>query len=214
MNQGTKTTALPPEESAFLGRHRSRWARRLRPFAMVAVGLAFGTSCKDSGSPRRSAAAPRRIAASTPRPALDAGPSSSHADQTHRQAREAARTVLELHCGLCHRADLPTAKAGALAVFDLTRPRWQRRMRPDQLRDALRRLRERRTMSDLERSYLVPRGFPPAPRPTRAEVRRLRRFVELELRVRRSRGRPGPSAAGERAAPGKSVSRGPRRSTR
>jgi hypothetical protein len=35
--------------------------------------------------------------------------------------RESARAVLQAECGLCHIRGLKTAKAGALAIFDLTR---------------------------------------------------------------------------------------------
>ena len=52
----------------------------------------------------------------------------------------AARDVLVHHCGSCHRSDLPTARPGALAIFDLTDDLWYAGLRQDQLDSALRRL--------------------------------------------------------------------------
>ena len=37
---------------------------------------------------------------------------------------EQARDALVPTCGTCHRSDLPTAKPGALAIFDLTQDVW------------------------------------------------------------------------------------------
>ena len=37
---------------------------------------------------------------------------------------EQARDALVPTCGTCHRSDLPTAKPGALAIFDLTKDVW------------------------------------------------------------------------------------------
>jgi hypothetical protein len=56
--------------------------------------------------------------------------------------REEAREILTMHCGKCHRSDLPTAKAKALAVYDLTEADWSARMSRPQLEDALGRLRK------------------------------------------------------------------------
>ena len=55
---------------------------------------------------------------------------------------EPAREVLVQHCGRCHRSDLDTSLAGALAVYDLTRPVWYATLRPDQYDGILERVRE------------------------------------------------------------------------
>jgi hypothetical protein len=55
--------------------------------------------------------------------------------------REAARAILERHCGDCHRADSPQAKPAALAVFNLNTPDWSRTASDAQLRNAVGRLR-------------------------------------------------------------------------
>src|SRR4051812_15458205 len=54
--------------------------------------------------------------------------------------REAARAILERHCGECHRADSPSAKSRALAVFNLNELDFAARMSPRQLRSAAMRL--------------------------------------------------------------------------
>jgi hypothetical protein len=55
-------------------------------------------------------------------------------------AREAARAVLESHCGECHDPGSPSALPGALRVYDLGAVEWSARMSPAQLRDAYGRL--------------------------------------------------------------------------
>lgn len=56
--------------------------------------------------------------------------------------REAARFVLETHCGDCHRPDQPEAQRGALAVFDLSRADFASTMSEEQLRESQRRLED------------------------------------------------------------------------
>ncbi len=51
------------------------------------------------------------------------------------------RDLLVVPCGSCHRSTLPTAKAGALAVFDLEEKVWYRHMTDDQIRELARRAR-------------------------------------------------------------------------
>jgi mono/diheme cytochrome c family protein len=47
--------------------------------------------------------------------------------------RDQVRALAQPHCGSCHQGSLPTAKPGALAVFDLDRADWPTRMQPRQL---------------------------------------------------------------------------------
>jgi hypothetical protein len=62
--------------------------------------------------------------------------------ETIAPARDAARLVLEKHCGGCHRPDQPTANEKALKVYDLSEPDWSARMSDTQLDDADVRLTE------------------------------------------------------------------------
>ena len=52
-----------------------------------------------------------------------------------------ARDALVPTCGSCHRSDLPTAKPGALAVFDLTKDPWWVTIKDEQYDGVLRRVR-------------------------------------------------------------------------
>jgi mono/diheme cytochrome c family protein len=47
--------------------------------------------------------------------------------------RDQVRGLAQPHCGSCHQGSLPTAKPGALAVFDLERADWPTRMKTPQL---------------------------------------------------------------------------------
>jgi len=51
--------------------------------------------------------------------------------------REPARTILEVQCGKCHRADSPDANPRALKVFTLNDLDFAARMNDQQLRDML-----------------------------------------------------------------------------
>jgi hypothetical protein len=51
----------------------------------------------------------------------------------HAVLREEARALLERHCGECHVGTRPTARPGALAVFDLVQQDWSARMSVQQL---------------------------------------------------------------------------------
>lgn len=51
--------------------------------------------------------------------------------------REPARTILEVHCGKCHRADSPDANPRALKVFTLNDIDFAAQMNDQQLRDML-----------------------------------------------------------------------------
>jgi hypothetical protein len=55
---------------------------------------------------------------------------------------EAARAVLDTHCGACHHRHLATALPGALAVYDLDEAEWPARMSDAQLDSAVWRLGE------------------------------------------------------------------------
>ena len=110
--------------------------RLMRPQAGLALSALLvalaGGSCRRAAPP----AAPQPAAppaANAPQPVAVA------AVNPHR---EDAREILTTHCGTCHRSDLPTAKAKALAVYDLTEEDWSARMSRPQLEDALGRLRK------------------------------------------------------------------------
>lgn len=60
--------------------------------------------------------------ASCARPAVVRAPGVEPLDATR------VRAVLGAHCGECHEGSRPTAKASALAVFDLERARWEQRL--------------------------------------------------------------------------------------
>ena len=62
--------------------------------------------------------------------------------------REEARTLVERHCGECHVGTRPTARPGALAVFDLTEQDWSARMSARQLGSLQRRIGGRRSPSE------------------------------------------------------------------
>jgi hypothetical protein len=86
--------------------------------------------------------------------------------------REDGRLILERHCGLCHIREYPTARPGALSVFDLREPDWSARMSDAQLRSAHWRLSE----------PLPPDGNPNDV--SNEERERFKRFVDAELERR------------------------------
>ena len=66
------------------------------------------------------------LAAEATAPAASAAPGLS-------SLRDQVRALAEPHCGSCHQGSLPTAKPGALAVFDLERADWPTRRKTPQL---------------------------------------------------------------------------------
>ncbi len=70
-------------------------------------------------------------------PSVSANPA---AEDVFQQRHEGVRLVFERHCGTCHRADLPSAQPGALAVFTINEPDWSARMSESQLRSAIYRI--------------------------------------------------------------------------
>jgi mono/diheme cytochrome c family protein len=93
-------------------------------------------------------------------------------DAADPASRDAARLVLERHCGACHIGASPTALPRALAVFDLSATEWAA------------------TLSDAQRTELVRRLDQPIPPDGREndvsdeERAQVRRYVE----ARRGRG--------------------------
>jgi len=109
------------------------------------------------------AAATIAWAVSAQRPGPDPAPA------TERRLANQARDALVPACGTCHRSDLPTAKAGALAVFDLTKDPWWATIKADEYESLLHRVRGTRDMTDEDRAAVeafVAAIRPPAP-PTR-----------------------------------------------
>jgi hypothetical protein len=90
-----------------------------------------------------------------------------------------ARLVLENHCGACHIGAYPTARKGALRVFDLTELDWSARMTDAQLHDALSRIQ-------------TPRGDDGTP-VTDTERATFAMFIDDELRRRAGASAPPPS---------------------
>ena len=78
--------------------------------------------------------------------------SASLAGQPHQDAREVARTVALQHCGTCHDGRLPTAKPGALAIFNLATDEFAGDMGRFQMQSFMLRL-ARKTSAD-ERSAI------------------------------------------------------------
>jgi mono/diheme cytochrome c family protein len=82
-----------------------------------------------------------------------------------------ARDALVPACGSCHRSDLPTAKPGALAVFDLTKDPWWATIKADQYDALLRRVRGIRDIADEDRAAVeafvaaIRPASPPTPEP-------------------------------------------------
>ena len=82
-----------------------------------------------------------------------------------------ARDALVPNCGSCHRSDLPTAKAGALAVFDLTKDPWWATIKDDQYDDLLRRVRGTSGVTDEDKAAIeafvaaIRPPSPPTPEP-------------------------------------------------
>ena len=58
---------------------------------------------------------------------------------------EPARSVLIEHCGQCHLGSLPTANRRAMAIYDLSEPRWDARLRPDNYPGITRRVNRQAT---------------------------------------------------------------------
>jgi hypothetical protein len=82
-----------------------------------------------------------------------------------------ARDALVPTCGSCHRSDLPTAKPGALAVFDLTKDPWWVTPEPDHLDGLLRRVKGSSDIPDDDKAAVetfvaaIRQPSPPTPEP-------------------------------------------------
>jgi hypothetical protein len=75
-------------------------------------------------------------------PACSKSTPSARTSDPRVRARDAARAVLEAHCGQCHREDQPTAQARALAVFNLNELEWAVRMTDQQQESMLTRVND------------------------------------------------------------------------
>ena len=86
-------------------------------------------------------------------------------------ASDQARDALVPSCGSCHRSDLPTAKPGALAVFDLTKDPWWATIQDEQYDALLRRVAGSSGISDDDKRAVetfvaaIRRASPPTPEP-------------------------------------------------
>ncbi len=88
--------------------------------------------------------------------------------RTANPHRDAARAVLEAHCGDCHREDSPLADANALRIYNLNDPEWPAAMTTWHVRDLL--------VQFEDRSLANPTMKPDLPT--------IRDFVKAELTVR------------------------------
>jgi mono/diheme cytochrome c family protein len=61
------------------------------------------------------------------------GEDASAARDRHARLAQQVRELAKPHCGQCHQSSRPTAKAAAIAVFDLDRVDWYGTMADDQL---------------------------------------------------------------------------------
>lgn len=98
---------------------------------------------------------------------------------------EAARFILEVHCGNCHREDSPRAMARALAIFNLNQRDFAATMSDAQLENAVWRLDALRARSAADaaanaRDFAIFGGAASA-----AEVEQLQAWVRTELRRRK-----------------------------
>jgi|RhiMethySRZTD1v2_1073278.scaffolds.fasta_scaffold41858_4 hypothetical protein len=64
---------------------------------------------------------------------------------------EPARDALVPACGSCHRSDLPTAKPGALAIFDLSKDVWWEGLSADHDAGFLMRVRGTKSIEEQDR---------------------------------------------------------------
>lgn len=92
----------------------------------------------------------------------------------------AATAVLRVHCGGCHVPASPSARSRALAVFDLTQPRWWSGLSREQLAKSAQMLDARLTLTEPELAEFFA-GWGPPRRPTDEERRRYRAFVDGAL---------------------------------
>lgn len=67
-------------------------------------------------------------------------------------AADKARDALVPVCGGCHRSDLPSAKPGALAIFDLTKDSWWETIKAEQFDGLLRRVRGSSDITDEDKA--------------------------------------------------------------
>ena len=81
-----------------------------------------------------------------------------------QQVRERVREYAKTHCGACHIASLPTARPGALAIYDLDAKEWSSTLTAAQLRNGF----PRRLNGQLDE----------------AGTRELKAFIEAELALR------------------------------
>ena len=87
------------------------------------------------------------------------------------QMSDHARDALLPTCGSCHRSDLPTAKAGALAVFDLTKDPWWTTIKAEEYDALLTRVRGTSAIKEEDREAieafvaLIRPSSPPTPEP-------------------------------------------------
>ena len=102
-------------------------------------------------------------------------PEPASAPATTLEWSERARDALVPTCGTCHRSDLPTAKPGALAIFDLTKDMWWVTLTEEHDAGLLKRVKGSSDITDEDKHAVeafleelrpaTPRSSPPIPEP-------------------------------------------------
>ncbi len=104
-----------------------------------------------------------------------------------QELRDAARLVLEAHCGECHIGSYPTALPRALEVYDLAEPEWARRMTDAQLSELAQRIGQGGAFFD--EFDVRNKGKTPPPPPTPGEQQIVRDYVKAEVDARKDSAR-------------------------
>jgi hypothetical protein len=103
--------------------------------------VAYAASC--AGDDARHAPVPHAPAPHAPAAAaapVAVAPRVAVAADPREATRRGAHDALAEHCGECHESHRPTAKAPALAIFDLDQPDWPSRFDEHRYESALTRL--------------------------------------------------------------------------
>lgn len=97
---------------------------------------------------------------------------------------EQSRGVMKVHCGACHYPVPVDNHPNATKVFDLSHARWSDTLSEKQLKNVVRRFKDRSTMTEAELKEVVPRGMKPPSHPSKSEIRLIEKYIERELQTR------------------------------
>lgn len=73
-------------------------------------------------------------------------------DKKTAENRAATLRILKANCGKCHQSSRPTAKPGALAIFDLDQKPWHRSVSDEHLEKISRSIGKRKGLSEADRA--------------------------------------------------------------